>query len=224
MSCLTKWCRPGAFAAAFTGFFAISHALVAYEMPLEPHSIREAYFLGQRNDEKMAKVLELYTRHLPLPEKGPYISEIKLLTPYAQVVDVSRQRTVGYSAQQAEQDYRERGDTIVVFVRIEFTATYSYLQAVASANRVAAEEGITLQTQDFWKDFRLGLSQHNSWVEPFYQQGEPFYTREYGGGLAGAVVWLEYNAHDVASAEASVEVFAPGGEHRVAKFDLEKLK
>ena len=97
---------------------------VAYEVPLDPHSVRDAYFLGQRNDEKTARFLDAYVKHLPPPEKGPDISEIQLLTPYAQVVELSRQKTVGYSAQQAEQDYRERGDRIRVRVRIEFTATY----------------------------------------------------------------------------------------------------
>lgn len=40
------------------------------------------------------------------PPQGPYISEIRLLTPYAQAVDISRHKTLGYSAQQAEAEYK----------------------------------------------------------------------------------------------------------------------
>jgi len=195
----------------------------AFDFPLSDEAVREAYFLGQRNDNKMTQALAPYTERLALPESGPYISEIKLFTPYAQIIDISRRQSGHYSAQQAQRDYRERGDTILVFVRIEFTATYSYPQAVASADRVAKEQGISLQPQDFWKDFRLGLSEDGKWIEPLSQRAEALYNRG-EGGLAGAVVWLEFDAGDVASTEASVEVETPDGQHIVAPFDLTRLR
>jgi len=196
--------------------------IFAYETELSSEAVREAYFLGQRKDEKMAQFLEPYGKHLPLPEKGPYVSEIKLFTPYAQVVDTSRQRAAGYSVQQAERDYRDRGDTILVFVRIQFTSTYGYAQAVASANRAAGVEGATAPPQDFWKDFREGLSLGEKWIEPLSQHGEPVYGEE--TGLVGAVVWLEFSARDVASENGTVEVFTPGDGHVVSSFDLSQLR
>ncbi len=194
-----------------------------FDLSLSSESVREAYFLGQRNDNKMAQALDPYTKRLALPESGPYVSEIKLFTPYAQIIDISRQQAGHYSAQQAQQDYRDRGDTLLVFVRIEFTATYSYPQAVASANRVAKEQGISLQPQDFWKDFRLDLSQDGWRIEPLGERAEVLYNRS-EGGLGGAVIWLEFDASDVASTEASVEVETPGGQHIVASFDLASLR
>lgn len=71
-------------AAIWLGF--TSAALAAYDFPLDSESIREAYFLGRRNDEKTIKCLASYFKRLPLPEKGPHISEISLYTPYAQIV------------------------------------------------------------------------------------------------------------------------------------------
>jgi hypothetical protein len=199
----------------------------AYEAPLDPHSIREAYFLGQRNDEKMARFLDTYVKHLPPPEKGPYISEIQLLTPYAQVVDLSRQKTVGYSAQQAEQDYRDHGDTIRVRVRIEFTATYGLVEA-QKATRSGTSPGFTLRPEDFWKQFKVGLSQKDQWVEPLDTYGEPTYSLFNPGAtgpvMNGALVYVEWNAADVSSSPANVEVFTPDGQHVVATFDLEKLR
>jgi hypothetical protein len=215
--------RPRQAASLVAAILVLSLPGFSFDRDLSPQAVREAYFLGQRNDDEMAQVLAPYTKHLALPEKGPYISEINLSTPYAQIIDASRLRTGRYSAQQAQQDYRDRGDTLLVFVRIEFTATYSYPQAVASANRVAKEQGISLQPQDFWKDFCLGLSQDGNWIEPRNEHAEAVYNRG-EGGLGGAVVWLEFDARDVASTGASVEVETPGGQHIVAPFDLTRLR
>ena len=213
--------RP--IASIFAAALLLTPFSFAFDTSLSDEAVREAYFLGQRNDNKMAQALDPYTKRLALPEIGPYISEIKLFTPYAQIIDISRQQSGHYSAQQAQQDYRDRGDTLLVFVRIEFTATYSYPQAVASASRVAKEQGISFQPQDFWKDFRLDLSQDGRRIEPLGERAEVLYNRS-EGGLGGAVIWLEFDASDVASTEASVEVEAPGGQHIVASFNLTRLR
>lgn len=94
----------------------LATALLVWPIPgvvgatLSDEAVREAYFLGQRNDEKTARFLETYRRHLPMTESGLYVSEIELFTPYAETVDLSRQRTFGYSAQQAAREYCDRGD------------------------------------------------------------------------------------------------------------------
>jgi hypothetical protein len=206
-----------------TASLLLAPSSFALDLSLSEEAVREAYFLGQRNDENTAQVLAPYTRHLALPEKGPYVSAIKLSTPYVQVIDASRQRTGYYSAQEAQQDYRERGDTILVSIRIEFTATYGYPQAVASANNAGKEQGVSRQPQDFWKDFCLGLSQHGKWIDPRAGRAEAVYDRG-EGGLGGAVVWLEFDAHEVASTETSVEVETPDGQHILATFDLSHLR
>ncbi len=133
-----------------------------YDTDLTSEALRDAYFLGQRADEKTSKFFDAYTRHLPIAKSGPYISQITLLTPYALVVDSSRQKTQGYSAQQASEEYHQRGDTLRVYVRIEFTATYTYLQATQSAQRVASEQNLAFQLEEFWRDFGYVLSQQES--------------------------------------------------------------
>jgi hypothetical protein len=241
-------CLPArSFAIFFTAALLASQPACAYEIPLESHSVRDGYFFGQRGDEKLAKFLDTYAKHLPVSQKGPYISEIKLLTPYAQVVDISRQKTAGYSAQQAAQEYKDRGDTFRVYVRIEFTATYGFLQAVESANHAAREQKLPLQPYDFWRDFQFILSQDAKpaeardsasdsgdrqqengdrrvidarWADASLIYGDT----EFNGGLAGAVVWLDYDAKDITSDPASVEVVTPAGQHVVATFDLSKLR
>ena len=112
--------RPRLFLSITTSTLMLCQPLCAFQTTLSDTAVREAYFLGQRHDQKTSDFLKLYAHAFPLPEKGPYISEIHLLSPYAQVVSNSSQHSTGYSAQQAAADYRSRGDTLLVKVRIEF--------------------------------------------------------------------------------------------------------
>jgi hypothetical protein len=62
--------------------FAIAFPALAFQYPLSPEAIREAYFLGSRNDEQSAEVFEKYVHPLPKPENGPHIAWIGIETPY----------------------------------------------------------------------------------------------------------------------------------------------
>src|ERR1700740_2473831 len=87
----------------------------AYEVPLTPAAIHEAYVLGQRNDQLTANFLHPYISECSTPEESCFITQIEMLTPFAQVVDLSRPNaTKGYTEQQAVHDYRESGDKIIV--------------------------------------------------------------------------------------------------------------
>jgi hypothetical protein len=199
--------------------------LFAFEAPLSDTAVREAYFLGQRNDQKTVDLLKLYTSSLPLPEKGPYISEIHLLTPYAQVVSNSSQHSTGYSAQQAAADYHGRGDTLLVQVRIEFTATYTYGDAVRTSNDIAGELNRYLYPEDFWQAFRFTLSQSDQPFEPTRVHADPIYdSSSPGDGLRGANVWLEFDAGQFESQPVQVQVIPPSTQIVLAKFDLAKLR
>jgi hypothetical protein len=199
----------------------------AYDVELSDTAVRNAYFLGQHRDEQTRTFFEAYIRHLPLPKSGPYISEIRLLTPLAQVVEVSQTTPGIYSAQQAQLDYRARGDSILLEIHIEFTPTYNQIDAQRSSGNAAGEKGITLRTDDFWQDFRFGVKQKQDWIESRSTHGEPQYAlADYGsaGGLTGAWVWVEYDARNVPSDDTEVYVFTPDGQDVSVKFDLDKLK
>ena len=85
--------------------FALALApLLAFDTPLSDTAVREAYFLGQRRDETMARFLEKYTVYLGSPRSGPHIASLTMFTPYALAVLDSRDKSVGYSAQQADLD------------------------------------------------------------------------------------------------------------------------
>src|SRR5215831_7449709 len=193
----------------------------AFELPLSDQGLREAYFIGQHHDASTGAALKPYIHHLPVPQKGAYISEIRLFTPYAQVIDVSNSQSGSYSAQQAAADYRARTDTILVRVRIEFTTTYGFLEADNDAKGASARKGIKIRQQDFWKAFQVGVSQKDEWIEPLSLDGEATYSDI---GIDGALVWLVYDAHDLSSDEATVEVFTPDAQHVTSIFDLSSLR
>jgi hypothetical protein len=200
--------------------------LLAYDIDLSDTAVREAYFLGQRNDEKTRAFFEPYTRHLPLPKSGPYVSEIRLFTPLAQVVEVSSHTTNGYSAQQARLDYQSRCDSLLLEVHIEFTPTYNQIDAVRPSSKNGTEKGIVMRTEDFWQDFRYGIKQKEDWIELRSMHGEPEYSRDdrYGNnGLIGAWVYLDYDAPNVPSDDTEVHVFTPDGQDVSVTFDLFKL-
>lgn len=200
---------------------AILPTPLTYESHLQSESVREAYFLGRRNDEKTVTFFEKYARYLPMPETGPYISFIGLLTPYAQVVAHSQNNTVNYSAQRAEQDYESQYDTIRVTVRIEFTATYSAVKEQKSAKDSSGNEGFVFRAQDFWRDFRFALRQEKDPIKPRDIQGTPIYD---DSGFRGAEIQLEYDAREIRSEDTKFEVITPDGQHVVAKFDLSELR
>jgi hypothetical protein len=204
---------------------AVAYFLVvptsAYDHFLSSEAIREAYFLGQRNDEATTKFFQRYVNHLPPPERGPYISDISLFTPYAQAVFRSWRNGPGYSAQQAEEDYRHLGDSIQVKVRIEFTATYSALLETKPNKSGSGGAAFALRPHDFWRDFGFKLCQNSTLIDARNTHGEAIYDE---GGFRGAEVWLEYDRKPVASEESSVEVRTPDEHKIIAKFDLAGLR
>jgi len=114
---------------------------------------------------------------------------------------------------------------IQVRVRIELTPTYGEIES-RPPHDPRAKQGIPLRQGGFWKNFKFRLLQKGRRIEPFETYGEPIYLRSGigSGGLAGAQVWLYYEAQDVASAAAIVEVIPPDGTKITAEFDLERLK
>jgi hypothetical protein len=184
--------------------FAFSHRLTESE-------VRDAYFLGQ-DSERATPFLSQYVQALPVPNAGPHVAQIELRTPYAQVVAISRQHSAGYSAQQAAEDYKARGNTILVRAQVMFTPTYS--------NR----------PDDFWHDVSIALVQGDR-IAPKSVNGQPVYTGQsiYASNLdgtswvIGADVYAVFDVAGLSSDSVQVEVVPPEGAAVHATFDLQKL-
>jgi hypothetical protein len=190
-----------ALGTAFNPQFAF-----AYEHPLSNEGVRDAYFVGQ-NVMTVNKFLSQYLQALPVPHTGPHIAEIELSTPYAQVVEVSAQHSVGYSDLQAAEDYRKRGDFIAVRVKIMFTPTY------------------TGRTAGFWRGVSVELVQNKKHMAATTIDGQPIYAGGDGGSLLiGADVFAKFSVAGVESDSLKVEVLPPEGPPVHATFDLNSLR
>ncbi len=198
---------------------------LAYEHPLDSHSIREAYFLGRSSDGKAAKFLAQYVKQPALPKSGPHIAEIELRTPYKQVVLRAGQVPGSYSAQQAEQDYRDRPDLIIVRVRINLTPTYPALIADPSRGKGQVGE----RPDDFWRDFKIRIVQ-GSEVRPKGITGRALFQsglsgpRVFGDVMLGAEVLLEFDAAQIRSEPLKIQVLTPDGQSVEVEFDLKELR
>lgn len=194
----------------------------SFEVPLSDTAVREAYFLGQRGDEKMARFLETYRRYLPAPKSGPHVCMVEVVTPFAEAVNVSRQRSIGYSAQQAKLDYLARGDSLRIGVHIWYTATYG--PGFQLSNHLPGPTGT-------WKDFRVRLLQNGRSIESKGVRYEGTHL-SMGGGRGGGgsrptgfIIWITYNPLDLNSAgDAAVEVETPDGQHVSTTLDLASLR
>jgi hypothetical protein len=244
-----------ALARLSIAFLTVSLALPipssSFESSLSDEAVREAYFLGQRNDTTTAAFFLPYLKTLPPPPSGPYVSEIEIYTPYVQVLERSSRNTVGYSAQQARLDYRHHRNILFVRVRIDFTSTYGALELFRSGRLDKKPDGRS-PSPNFDRDFRVGLSQNDQWIKPLSIQIVPAFTLAIGhypflppdddpsylappqgeGYYAGAgnycalgwLVWLAFDARDVASDDAQIEVLTTDGQHVVVPFDLYRLR
>lgn len=198
----------------------------ALDVPLTDYAVREAYFLGQRRDEKTAEFLEKYRQHLPVPESGPWVSTVEVLTPYAEAVDLSRQRSFGYSAQDAAADYRKIGDRLRVTITIEFTSSYGAMIPEKTPQRSGFPSGITLRSPDFWKDFSYRLFNGDDLVEPLEVHGAATYlTVDDSTAMTGAQILLIYDAEKISSpSDAAIVVDIPDHPQVVVPFDLSTLR
>jgi len=210
----------------FTVALLLSPSSFAFDTPLSDQAVREAYFLGQRRDEKTALFLEKYRRHLAIPESGPWVSTVEMFTPYAEAVELSRQRSIGYSAQDAAQDYRKKAACVRVTITIEFTNTYGELIQEKTSQRSGSPNVFSVRPSTFWKDFSYRLFDGDDVVEPLEMHGSAtFRTVDDSTMMTGAQIVLLYDAEKISSsADAAVVVDIPGHPQVVAPFDLATLR
>jgi hypothetical protein len=199
--------------------------LLAYDTPLSDTAVREAYFLGQRGDEFMARFLDKYTVYLAPPKSGPHIASITMFTPFALAVLESREHPVGYSAQQAELDHAKHEETVKAVVEILLTDTYgAYIPRPAGSGRDATT-GLMPRPYDFWTDFRVKFFYKDGPLKPISSSGQPKLTcGDSGCTLIGATLQFEFLAEDVPSDSITIQVIPPEGEQVVLDFDLASLR
>jgi hypothetical protein len=226
--------RLHCFWAFFTLVFACPTDASAYEIPLTPPAIHEAYVLGQRNDQATADFFNRYLKQLKEEgAAGAHIAEIEILTPFAQLVDDSRANAAkGYTEQDAEKEYRRRGNTIIVRVLLMFPEAYPKPETKTDSDSTRqatppSAQNAPLRPENFWQNFQFSMKQRGKVIPTRSIRNKPIYsaaTKDAPSVLDGATVWLEYDAKDVASEPAAIEVVTPEAKNINASFDLKALR
>lgn len=212
----------------FASFLLFAYTLVlsAYEVPLSPSAIQEAYILGQRNDQATANFLTPYVKEMVATgQTGPHIAEIQVLTPFVQVVDESRKNTAGYTEEQATADYQRRGNSILVRIVLMLPAVFPNQQNSSAATNT--QNNAPLRPENFWQNFRFNVKQWGKTIASRSIRNTPIYstaTKDAPAVLDGATVWLEFDAKDISSDQLVVEVVTPDAKNITAAFDLKKLR
>jgi hypothetical protein len=204
----------------------LSPSSFAFDTPLSDQAVREAYFLGQRRDESLARFLDKYTRVLPPPKTGPHISAVTFFTPFALVAQLSSEHSTGYSAQQAALDHRGQQETVKVIVQILLTDSYPAYIPRPTGSRSGSSVGFAPRPYNFWKDFQVQVFIGDKTLEPFSSSGEPDYICSENGGctLIGATLQFEFAAEDFATDSATIDVNPPEGDAVSVDFDLSSLR
>jgi len=220
---MAKPSRP--LLAVLLALLVVPHDSFSFNSPLSEEAIRDAYFLGQRRDESTARFLAKYKQPLAVPKTGPYIASVELLTPFARVVLVSSQQTMGYSAQDAEAEYRGKEENVAMNIEVLLTSTYGPLITRPTSQRSGAPVGFAFRSPDFWQEIYVEVTLDGKIVNPAHFSGEPNYRcGEDGCQLTGATLSFEFPAGAFNSDTATVQVSPPEGPEVVVDFDLTALR
>jgi len=211
--------------ALLTAALLLPAPSLAFDTPLSDQAIREAFFLGQRHDDSMARLLSRYTKSLPPPDSGPHISSVTFLTPFALLVQQSSQR-VNYSAQQAAKEHHGDQEIVSIYVEILLTQSYGALIPRPTGSRSGAPVGYQFRNPDFWKDFKYRVYDGDNELKPDTLTGDPNYycASERACDLTGATIHLEFPATAFTSSTATVEVDPRVSEPTAVDFDLSSLR
>jgi hypothetical protein len=193
----------------------------AFDSPLSDTAVREAYFLGQRHDDSLPKLLDKYILHLQPPKTGPYIESVSFFTPYILTALNSSQQLSIYSAQQAQLDHLKNPEVVRVTVQIFLTESYSAYSAIVGGSDSHLPKRVFVRPPDFWRDFRLRIFQKDQMVIPTTANGHPlFQCNDDGCILSGATLNFEYPAATFTETSATIQIDPPEGDPVVVDFDL----
>jgi len=204
---------------------SVSLSSPAYETPLSDTAVREAYFLGQRRDETMGRVLDKYTIYFAAPTSGPHIASVTMFTPFAQAILHSRDNSSGYSAQQAALDHAKQAESVKAVIEILFTDRYGALIPRPAGSRSDSTTGLMPRPYDFWKDFQVNFFHKDDQLKPISSSGQPKLScSDSGCTLLGATLEFEFLAENVPSDSILVQVMPPEGEQVVLDYDLSTVR
>src|SRR5271167_52056 len=182
--------------------FILTLPTSAYDFPLSPNALREAYFLGTRQPSLGATFLAEYAHRIQSLKAGAFTSEIRIETPFTQVA-VYSSRTIGYSAQDAVKDFFGKPAEVLVYLDICYMTN-------APPNAV-----------------KIKVIQNRKKITPESEDRSAYYpaTDEYTRMPSiGEQIQLRFNADKIDSSALIIRIDTPDGQHAETEFDLQRLR
>ena len=188
-------------------------AAQTYHYPLHSEAIRDAYFLGERNNFQTTDCLLQYIHRFTGAQAGRYyISQVDISTPYQQIVLRGQRDTPGDSALQAETDLREHPLKLIARVQVEWNA----------ANPDGTSQ---LVPPDLSHDVSIHVSQERE-ITPLKTTHQGMYrsSGHNGSVFIGWLFELQFDPAKITSAPLRIFVKTPDGQVQEAEFDMAKIQ
>lgn len=178
----------------------------AYQQELTSEAIREAFFLGSRNDEITADFWNHYERVFLSRSTTLHVGAVEVLTPYAQVVFAAQHHMADENAVDAVQKYASRNLPFIVRVTIYYpTDSLSQDYDVKTQSHVAVSQGHVLKPQK------------TTWHPVTVSNGK-------SRSAPGVTVEQEFDPDQVSSGDLTIRVTFLDRGHFETTFDLAHMK
>jgi hypothetical protein len=105
----------------------IAQGAYAFEYPVLPDDVRQAYYLGQTSDrQKLANFYNSYIHRFPYPASHPlvYVESVEFQTPYEQIVSRSQILLNRQTPLEADEGYQKNPGLVWVKVLISYKESY----------------------------------------------------------------------------------------------------
>jgi hypothetical protein len=206
-SCVTRWGRMQACALGLC--LVISQVAYAFEYPVLPDDVRQAYYLGQTSDrQKLANFYKPYIHHFSYPASQPiaYVELVEFRTPYEQIVLRSQMHLNRQTPQEADVEYQNNPGQVQVRVVISYKESY----------------GGAYPSLD---GFKFSISQEET-IEPQEAPAALVCNPEIGGACVNyrIDVLLRFDARQFQQEITKVKIETPYGQTFQTRFNLARLK
>lgn len=193
---------------------------LAFDYPLAPEQIEEAYSLGRTtNHEDLANFLNQYEHDFKYPADDPdhpiaYVTSVEFQTPYEQIV-LKSLRSAQYSKFKAGEDYEESAGVVFVRVVAALRINFSGPEPPADGFRVALSQSKLIEPVK--STTRVLCNPYSIYPAAPYPTGDTctIYTRE---------IVLQFRYDQFVSGKAAVKVLLPEGKSLETTYNLNGLK
>ncbi len=198
-----------AYGTPLLRFLAASLALLpvspagAYDFPLSPEAIRDAYFLGIRQGSLDAEFRAKYARAVPELKQGNCVTQIRIATPFLQVADYMSS-VPNFSSQDAVKAFYEKPMVLRIFLDI------CYMSEAPPPYSV-----------------RIRVLQNKKTVVPINDTRTAFAERFSEDSFLlpnGEKAVLEFSPQKIDSSTLTIHLNTPDGEHAECEFEMQTIR